>query len=69
MNIAYLNFGNLKLQEIKKVSRVVDNLMTEIIKRNHKGIIHTSSYQQLNFVKENIPQMNKRRLLVTSPEI
>jgi len=68
MNIAYLNFSNLKLQEVKtKISRAVDNLMT--LHRNHKGIIHTTSYEQLNFIKENISQMNKRRLLVTDPEI
>jgi ATP-dependent DNA helicase DinG len=52
MNIAYLNFSNLKLQEVKtKISRAVDNLMT--LHRNHKGIIHTTSYEQLNFIKEN----------------
>ena len=34
-----------------------------------KGIIHTTSYEQLNFIKENISQINTRRLLVTDPEI
>jgi Rad3-related DNA helicase len=68
MNIAYLNFSNLTLQEVKtKISRAVDILMT--LHRNHKGIIHTTSYEQLNFIKENISQANKRRLLVTDPEI
>ncbi|MFY9871207.1 MAG: hypothetical protein WAK17_15940, partial [Candidatus Nitrosopolaris sp.] len=66
MNTAYLNFNNLKLQEIKtKISGAVDDLMT--LHRNHKGIIHTTSYKQLN--KENISQANKRRLLETDPEI
>jgi Rad3-related DNA helicase len=37
--------------------------------RNHKGIIHTTSYEQLNFIKENISEINKRRVLVTDPEI
>ena len=37
--------------------------------KNHKGLIHTTSYEQLNFIKENISQTNKRRLLVTDPEI
>jgi ATP-dependent DNA helicase DinG len=68
MNIAYLNFNSLRLQEVKtKISRAVDNLMT--LHRNHKGIIHTTSYEQLNFIKENISEINKRRLLVTDPEI
>ena len=64
MSIAYLNFNNLQLQEVKtKISRAIDNLMT--LHRNHKGIIHTTSYEQLNFIKENISQANVRRLLVT----
>ena len=68
MSIAYLNFNNLQLQEVKtKISRAIDNLMT--LNRNHKGIIHTTSYEQLNFIKENISQTNVRRLLVTDPEI
>ena len=68
MNIAYLNFSNLKLEEVNtKISRAIDNLMT--LHRNHKGIIHTRSYEQLNFIKESISQINKRRLLVTDPEI
>jgi len=68
MSIAYLNFNNLQLQEVKtKISRAIDNLMT--LHRNHKGIIHTTSYEQLNFIKENISQTNVRRLLVTDPEI
>jgi hypothetical protein len=60
MNTAYLNLNNLKLQEVKtKISRAIDDLM--ISHRNHKGIIHTTSYKQLNFIKENISQVNKRR--------
>jgi len=67
MNIAYLNFSSLRLQEVKtKISRAIDNLMT--LHRNHKGIIHTTSYEQLNFIKENISEINKRRLLVTDPD-
>ena len=45
----------------------IDNLMT--LHRNHKGIIHTTSYKQLNFIKENISQINKCRLLETNPDI
>ena len=39
------------------------------VHKNDKGIIHTTSYEQLNFIKENISQTNARRLLVTDPEI
>ncbi len=68
MNIAYLNFNNLQLPEIKSsITKTVDNIMT--IHKNDKGIIHTTSYEQLNFIKEKISQENTRRLLVTDPEI
>jgi len=40
-----------------KVTMVIDNLMT--LHKNHKGIIHTTSYKQLNFIKENISQTNR----------
>jgi ATP-dependent DNA helicase DinG len=68
LNIAYLNSNSLKLQEIQiKIASTVDNLMT--LYRNDKGIIHTTSYKQLDFIKENISQENKCRLLETNPEI
>jgi ATP-dependent DNA helicase DinG len=68
MNIAYLNFNNLQLQEIKtKIAIAIDNLMTK--HKNHKGLIHTTSYAQLDFIRENISQTNKRRLIVTDPKI
>jgi ATP-dependent DNA helicase DinG len=68
MNIAFLNYNSLKLQEVKtSLSRAIDNLMAS--HKNHKGIIHTTSYEQLNFIKQNISQANQRRLLVTDPEI
>jgi ATP-dependent DNA helicase DinG len=68
MNTAYLNFNNLQLQEVKtNIAMATNDIMTS--HRNHKGLIHTTSYGQLNFIKENISQTNKRRLLVTDPEI
>ncbi|MGA7976493.1 MAG: helicase C-terminal domain-containing protein, partial [Nitrososphaeraceae archaeon] len=68
LNIAYLNYNNLQSSEVKiAIAGTVDNLMT--IHRRDKGIIHTTSYEQLNFIKENISQSNARRLLVTDPEI
>ena len=68
LNIAYLNYNNLQLSEVKiAIAGTVDNLMTT--HRNDKGIIHTTSYEQLNFIKDNLSQSNARRLLVTDPEI
>jgi ATP-dependent DNA helicase DinG len=68
LNVAYLNYNNLQSNEVKlAIAKTVDSLMT--LHNNHKGIIHTTSYEQLNFIKENISQTNARRLLVTDPEI
>jgi Rad3-related DNA helicase len=68
LNVAYLNYNNLQSNEVKlAIAKIVDNLMT--LYKNDKGIIHTTSYEQLNFIKENISQTNARRLLVTDPEI
>jgi ATP-dependent DNA helicase DinG len=68
VNIAYLNYNNLQSNEVRlAIAKTVDNLMS--LHKNHKGIIHTTSYEQLNFIKENISETNSRRLLVTDPEI
>ena len=68
LNVAYLNYNNLQSTEVKSnIARTVDNLMS--LHAKDKGIIHTTSYEQLNFIKENISQINARRLLVTDPEI
>jgi Rad3-related DNA helicase len=66
--VAYLNYNNLQSPEIKSIiTKTVDNIMT--VHKNDKGIIHTTSYEQLNFIRKNISQTNARRLLVTDPEI
>jgi Rad3-related DNA helicase len=68
LNIAYLNLNNLQLPEIKsRITKTIDDIMT--IHRNHKGIIHTTSYEQLNFIKENISENNAKRLVETNPNI
>jgi Rad3-related DNA helicase len=68
LNIAYLNYKNLQSPEImSKISMAIDKLMTK--HKNDKGIIHTTSYEQLNFIKENLSRENARRLLITDPDI
>jgi ATP-dependent DNA helicase DinG len=68
LNIAYLNHQKLQLFETKSnIAKAVDNIM--MMHRNVKGIIHTTSYEQLNFIKENISQDNSQRLLITGPDI
>jgi ATP-dependent DNA helicase DinG len=37
--------------------------------KDQKGIIHTTSYEQLNFIKQNISKFNQHRLLETNPDV
>jgi Rad3-related DNA helicase len=68
LSVEYLNFSNLQQTDVKsKISRAIDNIMH--IHSNDKGIIHTSSYDQLNFIKNNLSKTNSRRLILTDPEI
>ncbi len=68
LSVEYLNFSNLQQMDVKsKISRAIDNIM--YIHGNDKGIIHTSSYEQLNFIKDNLSKTNSRRLILTDPEI
>ena len=68
LNIEYLNFNNLQSEQVKNnIVKAIDNLM--YIHRYDKGIIHTTSYEQLNFIKENVSHENARRLIVTDPDI
>jgi ATP-dependent DNA helicase DinG len=68
LNIAHLNFDNLQLQEVKtKIAIAIDDIMTS--HKNQKGIIHTTSYAQLDFIRKNISHTNKRRFLATDHEI
>lgn len=54
--------------EVKRtIATTIDKIMTS--HKDHKGIIHTTSYEQLNFIKENLSKENKRRLLVIDPEV
>ncbi|MFY9868397.1 MAG: hypothetical protein WAK17_01645, partial [Candidatus Nitrosopolaris sp.] len=63
---AYLNYESLHNEEVKMaIAKNVDTIM--IHHKDDKGIIHTTSYEQLNFIRENVSEANRRRLLVTDP--
>lgn len=68
LNIAQLNRSNLQLPKIRlDVAKAVDDIMT--YHANQKGIIHTTSYDQVNLIKEHISAHNSKRLINTDPEI
>jgi ATP-dependent DNA helicase DinG len=66
LNIAYLNYDNLQRQEIgSNIVKAVDKIMN--LHHDDKGIIHITSYKQLNFIKQNISYQNSQRLVETNP--
>ena len=65
MNIAWLNARTIS-QSLPAIANAVNNIMS--IHRNEKGIIHTTSYSQLLFIKENIQRENAARLIETGPK-
>jgi ATP-dependent DNA helicase DinG len=68
LGVAYLNYNNLQKVEVKTtIVHAIDKIMTA--HRDQKGIIHTTSYEQLNFIKQNISKFNQRRLLETNPDV
>ena len=68
LNVAHLNYRALQKREIKiAIASAIDKIMTS--HKDHKGIIHTTSYEQLNFIMENVSKENRRRLLKTDPEV
>jgi ATP-dependent DNA helicase DinG len=68
LKVEYLNYKTLNDDGVKlKIAKMVDKIMTH--HKDLKGIIHTTSYTQLNFIRENVSLENKRRLLETNPEV
>lgn len=65
-NIAWLNAGSMK-ENLPKIAKEVDRLLTE--HKHEKGIIHTTSYTQLQFIKDNISDTNSARLVETGSNL
>ena len=65
MNIAWLNAKTMS-QSLPDIAKAVNNIMS--IHMNEKGIIHTTSYSQLQFIKDNISRKNASRLIETGPK-
>jgi ATP-dependent DNA helicase DinG len=62
MNVAWLNAKTMN-QSLPVIANAVNNIMTT--HKKEKGIIHTTSYSQLRFIKENICKENAIRLIET----
>ena len=60
MNIAWLNAKTIG-QSLPTIASAVNNIMS--MHKNEKGIIHTTSYSRLQFIKDNISKENAVRLM------
>ena len=64
VNITYLNKDSLQVENVKQaLAKAVDRIMDEYA--DAKGIIHTTSYAQLEFIEKYLSRRNKRRLIPT----
>lgn len=66
MNVAWLNAKTMG-EALPNIAKVVDNLLS--VHKNVKGIIHTTSYSQVQFIKNNLSKANSSRLIETNPKI
>jgi ATP-dependent DNA helicase DinG len=65
MNVAWLNAKTMN-ESLPNIVKVLDNLLT--VHKNDKGIIHTTSYSQVQFIKNNLSKANLARLIETNPK-
>jgi ATP-dependent DNA helicase DinG len=65
MNVAWLNARTMS-ESLPNIVKVIDNLLS--VHKNDKGIIHTTSYSQLQFIKNNLSKANLSRLIETNPK-
>lgn len=66
MNVAWLSAKTMN-ESLPKIAKAVDNIMT--IHKNEKGIIHTTSYSQLQFIRDGISEENAARLIETGANL
>ena len=66
LNIAHLNYNSLRLAATQQtIANTVDRIMS--IHKNDKGIIHTTSYEQVRIIQKYISTDNRMRLIYTDP--
>lgn len=65
MNVAWLSARTMS-ESLPNIVKVLDNLLS--VHKNDKGIIHTTSYSQVQFIKNNLSKANLSRLIETNPK-
>ena len=68
LNVQYLNYAAIHNEKVQKdLVRVIDIIMNNF--SSQKGIIHTTSYDQVRFIQRFLSTENKKRLIATDPKI
>ncbi len=65
-NVAWLNAKTMS-ESMPKIVEALDEIMSE--HKDEKGIVHTTSYSQLQFIKDNISDENLHRLIETGANL
>ncbi len=66
MNVAWLSAKTMQ-ESLPKIAKAADNIMS--MHKNEKGIIHTTSYAQLQFIRDNLSRENASRLIETGSSL
>jgi ATP-dependent DNA helicase DinG len=68
LNVAHLNYASLQIPDIQRmIAAAIDVILCK--HANDKGIIHTTSYEQVDFIRRFLSIVNRHRLISTDPEI
>jgi Rad3-related DNA helicase len=65
-NTAWLSAKTMR-ESLPRIAKEVDLILSR--HRDHKGIIHTTSYSQLDYIKNNISKENADRLIETGSKL
>ena len=64
LNTAYLNYQSIQAKTTQQtIANAIDKIMSK--HKDEKGIIHTTSYAQLEFIEKYLSLKNRRRLIST----
>lgn len=66
MNVAWLSAKTMQ-ESMPKISKAIENIMS--MHKNEKGIIHTTSYAQLQYIRDNLGRENAARLIETGSSL
>jgi ATP-dependent DNA helicase DinG len=68
LNTQYLNYKAIHSEEVQRsLVTMIDKIMNKF--NDAKGIIHTTSYDQVRFIQKFLSVENKKRLIATDPKI